>query len=64
MTIQTSKLLDTQVALDAFRREHYLKVYSAALELTASPAEAHAIATQVFENAARRLPAGLGADTF
>ncbi len=54
MTIQTSKLLDTQVALDAFRREHYLKVYSAALELTASPAEAHAIATQVFENAARR----------
>ena len=54
MTVQTHTMLDSQMALDLFRSEHYLYVYSTALELTASPSEAQQIAAQVFENAARR----------
>ena len=54
MTVQTFSTLDTQMALDLFRSEHYLYVYSTALELTASPSAAQAIAAQVFENAAIR----------
>lgn len=47
-------LLDTPEALDQFRRDHYLYVYTTALELTGSPAEAHRLAAQVFLNIARR----------
>lgn len=47
-------LLDTPQALDQFRRDHYLNVYTTALELTGSPAEAHRMAAQVFLNVARR----------
>lgn len=46
--------LDSQEALDAFRREHYLRVYTAALELTNSPAQAHELATLVFAHVAQR----------
>lgn len=42
--------IDTPEALERFRKEHYLFVYSTALELTNSPNEAHRIAAQVFSN--------------
>ncbi len=42
--------IDTPEALERFRKEHYLFVYSTALELTNSPNEAHRIAAQVFTN--------------
>jgi len=47
-------LLDTPQALDQFRRDHYLHVYTTALELTGTPAEAHRLAAKVFLNVARR----------
>ena len=54
MALKPHVMLDSPASLDAFRREHYLYVYTAALELTASPAQANAIASRVFENAAKR----------
>ncbi|NLI22841.1 MAG: hypothetical protein GX418_15005 [Clostridiales bacterium] len=47
--------LDTPLALETFRRERYLTVYSKALELTHSPEEAHSLAAQVFDQLALRL---------
>ena len=54
MMAQADVTLNTQEALDSFRSEHYLYVYTAALELTASPAQAQQLTAQVFQNAARR----------
>ena len=46
--------LNSQEALDLFRREHYLHVYTVALELTHSPVKAHELASLVFANVAQR----------
>ena len=47
-------MLNTPEELDSFRRQHYLHVYTTALELTNSPTEAHALTEQVFANTSRR----------
>lgn len=54
MTVEGWTRFKTQEAADSFRHEHYLFVYTAALELTGSPEEAHRLAAQVFDNVRNR----------
>ncbi len=54
MTVEGWTRFKTQEAADSFRHEHYLFVYTAALELTGSPEEAHRLAAQVFTNVRNR----------
>lgn len=46
--------LDTPEAMELFRREHYLFVYTMALDLIGSPLEANRLAEQVLQNTTRR----------